>query len=797
MKSFFRFLARNPLYALINMVGLAVSLMFVILIGDYAWRQFALDRWQRNHDRIVLMGCRSDYMSWADVSLPLKDMFPEVEDVCNTRTVNANITASDGRRFVHDEMSGGNVMLADTNFFRFFDYDILYGDSRAPLSSPDRCVISESLAQTLFPGGDAVGGTLRIAGDGGVAVSGQDVYDSTLVYTVSAVMEDFDHTVISNDVNLVASYERHPEIVGYINSTNIAAYDMGGPTRSFLLLSPGSEISSVEGRISDFVKERLGTAFGTPEVYFTPFDDLVFAPENSGRGFLSSDKGFFNVMLAAVLAILFFAVTNYVNLTVANTGFRSKEMATRRLLGSSGASIALKLVLESVLMVSMAFVIGTALAFAFEDSFEAMLKGKIALADDVSPGTVGICVLFVVLLGVLSGVIPSVQMSRFKPIDVVRGTFRYHSKMVLGRVFIVLQNVITLTLLTATLVIMLQIRFLVNAPMGFDSHNLVRISSYESSAVIADALRGLPCVKDIAFSQGTSLTGDMTSARILDDADGDKFYCYGMNVDTLYFRTTGIEVLKSYPDVSADGCYVNEAFLRRMDLVTDEDIRNSTAVGLPIAGVVSDFKMRNALENAAPFTISPVISDPAEASLIWVRTDGSRDALERIRQAVLSVGEEGWGYTEQDVYEWLVQDVDEMISQSLIEQHDLLRMLGVFTAVALMISVLGFIGMSLFFIRQRKKEIGLRKILGGTMREVSVLMLGKFCTPLLFSFVIAFPLSWWIMHRWLETFSTGIRLGVWIFLVTGLCTLLIALVSISFQIVRAVKSDPVESIKVE
>lgn len=795
MKSFFRFLARNPLYALINMVGLAVSLMFVILIGDYAWRQFALDRWQRNHDRIVLMGCYSDYCSWADVSLPLKDMFPEVEDVCNMRLVNANIT-SDERRFVHDEMSGGNVMLADTNFFRFFDYDILYGDANAPLSSPDRCVISESLAQTLFPDGDAVGGRLRIAGDGGVSVSEQDVYDSTLVYTVSAVMEDFDHTVICNDVNLVASYERHPEIVGYINSTDIMAYDVGGPTRSFLLLSPGCDISSVEGRISDFVKERL-TNFGTPEVYFTPFDDLVFAPENSGRGFLSGSRGFFNVMLAAVIAILFFAVTNYVNLTVANTGFRSKEMATRRLLGSSGASIAVKLVLESVLMVSMAFVIGAALAFAFEDNFEAMLKGKIALADDVSFGTVGICVLFVVLLGVLSGVIPSMQMSRFKPIDVVRGTFRYHSKMVLGRVFIVLQNVITLTLLTATLVIMLQIRFLVNAPMGFDSHNLVRISSFESSAVIADALRGLPCVKDIAFSEGTSLTGDMTSSRILDDVDGERFYCYGMNVDTLYFRTMGIEVLKSYPDVSADGCYVNEAFLRRMGLESDEDIRNSTAVGLPIAGVVADFKLRNALERAAPFMISPVISDPAEASLVWVRTDGSRDALDRIRQAVLSVGEEGWGYTEQDVYEWLVQDVDEMISQSFIEQHDLLRMLVVFTAVALMISVLGFIGMSLFFIRQHKKEIGLRKILGGTLREVSALMLGKFCTPLLFSFIIAFPLSWWIMHRWLETFSTGIRLGVWIFLVTGLCTLLIALVSISLQIVRAVKSDPVESIKVE
>lgn len=795
MKSFFRFLARNPLYALINMVGLAVSLMFVILIGDYAWRQFALDRWQRNHDRIVLMGCYSDYCSWADVSLPLKDMFPEVEDVCNMRLVNANIT-SDERRFVHDEMSGGNVMLADTNFFRFFDYDILYGDANAPLSSPDRCVISESLAQTLFPDGDAVGGRLRIAGDGGVSVSGEDVYDSTLVYTVSAVMEDFDHTVICNDVNLVASYDRHPEIVGYINSTDIMAYDVGGPTRSFLLLSPGCDISSVEGRISDFVKEHL-TNFGTPEVYFTPFDDLVFAPENSGRGFLSGSRGFFNVMLAAVIAILFFAVTNYVNLTVANTGFRSKEMATRRLLGSSGASIAVKLVLESVLMVSMAFVIGAALAFAFEDSFEAMLKGKIALADDVSFGTVGICVLFVVLLGVLSGVIPSMQMSRFKPIDVVRGTFRYHSKMVLGRVFIVLQNVITLTLLTATLVIMLQIRFLVNAPMGFDSHNLVRISSFESSAVIADALRGLPCVKDIAFSEGTSLTGDMTSSRILDDVDGERFYCYGMNVDTLYFRTTGIEVLKSYPDVSADGCYVNEAFLRRMGLESDEDIRNSTAVGLPIAGVVADFKLRNALEGAAPFMISPVISDPAEASLIWVRTDGSRDALDRIRQAVLSVGEEGWGYTEQDVYEWLVQDVDEMISQSFIEQHDLLRMLVVFTAVALMISVLGFIGMSLFFIRQHKKEIGLRKILGGTLREVSALMLGKFCTPLLFSFIIAFPLSWWIMHRWLETFSTGIRLGVWIFLTTGLCTLLIALVSISLQIVRAVKSDPVESIKVE
>lgn len=790
MKSFFRFLARNPMYALINMVGLAVSLMFVILIGDYAWRQFSLDRWQRNHDRIVLMGCNSEYMGWADISRPLKLQFPEIEDVCNIRTLRASVTAGE-RSYTDPDDAMGSVMLADTNFFRFFDYRILYGDDANPLSAPDRCVITESLAEVLFPDGNAVGNTVRIAGHSGISVGGQNCYDSTLVYRVSAVMEDFDHTVLNNDTKLVVGYDRHPEIAGYVNSITLAAYDAGGPTRSFLLLSPGVELDSVKDKIASQVKSMLYRGFGTSEVYFTPLDELLFAPANTGYGLLSGDHSFLNVMLAAVIAILLFAVTNYVNLTVANTGFRAKEMATRRLLGSSGTAIALKLVLESVMMVAVAFIAGAALAFAFEDRFEVLLRGKIDLSADMSPATLGISLLFIVLLGTLSGLVPSLQMSRFKPIDVVRGTFRYHSKMVLGQVFIVLQNVITLTLLTATLVISLQIRFLVNAPLGYDSHGLVRISSYEYSSVIADKLRTLPCVVRLAFSQGTSLSGDSISSSIYTDSDGNRIECNLMSVDTMFLKTVGIEVLETYPDVSAQGCYVNEECLRRFSqLRSGEDFSSMT--GLSMAGLVADFKLRNILSDADPFIIFPDISDASDASYIWVRTDGSREALENIRQAVVSTGQ-----TEEDVHSWMVWDMDELISQSFSLEHDLLRMMRLFTAVALMISVLGYVGMSLFFIRQRKKEIGIRKILGSSVGEVGLLMLRRFCVPVLFSFVIAFPLSWWIMKRYLEGFSSHMDPGVWIFALTGLCSLAIAIVSVSFQIAGAVKEDPVESIKVE
>ena len=462
MKYFFRFLKNNPLYAVINMVGLALSLMFVILIGDYTYRQFSIDKWHRNHERIYVLGTenRNSLMSWPDCAHSLKDRYPEVEDVCCVYMHNGKIKHEDR---VYEEAQGdnaGNIMLADSNFFRFFDFKMIEGDRETALDSPEKCVVTESLAKALFPDGNALGQPLQIEGTRYVFVSDDngDPYDSSLVYTVSGVIKDLDKTVFLNETAVIANFERAPQVLGYRLRNDLMVSGPLGSTLSFLMMRPGANLDDKIDDLTDYCTENIPMFdfYGKTSATLIPLDDLMFAPQNTGAGLQTGDKSLLGILLAVVLAILMFAVTNYINLTVANTGFRAKEMATRRLLGSNGLGISLELIGESTLMVFISFIIGGALALLLEDKMAVLFKGKIDILKDINLATVSVSLVFIILTGVISGIMPTVSLSRYKPIDVVKGSFRYHSKMVLSRIFIILQNVITMTMMAATLTILLQ-----------------------------------------------------------------------------------------------------------------------------------------------------------------------------------------------------------------------------------------------------------------------------------------------------------------------------------------------------
>lgn len=502
MKYFFRFLKNNPLYAVINVVGLALSLMFVILIGDYTYRQFSIDKWHRNHERIYVLGTenRNSLMSWPDCAHSLKDRYPEVEDVCCVYMHNGKIKHEDR---VYEEAQGdnaGNIMLADSNFFRFFDFKMIEGDRETALDSPEKCVVTESLAKALFPDGNALGQPLQIEGTRYVLVSDDngDPYDSSLVYTVSGVIKDLDKTVFLNETAVIANFERAPQVLGYRLRNDLMASGPLGSTLSFLMLRPGA---SLEDKIEDLTSYCIESIpvfnfYGNTKAAIIPLDDLMFAPQNTGAGLQTGDKSLLGILLAVVLAILMFAVTNYINLTVANTGFRAKEMATRRLLGSDGLGISLELIGESTLMVFISFIIGGALALLLEDKMAVLFKGKIDILKDINFSTVSVSLVFIILTGVISGIMPTVSLSRYKPIDVVKGSFRYHSKMVLSRIFIILQNVITMTMMTATLTILLQMSHLVKAPLGYNTENIFRVSS-DNPEVMRNALKSQPFVQEI------------------------------------------------------------------------------------------------------------------------------------------------------------------------------------------------------------------------------------------------------------------------------------------------------------
>ena len=796
MKYFFRFLKNNPLYAVINVVGLALSLMFVILIGDYTYRQFSIDKWHRNHERIYVLGTENgnSLLSWPDCAHSLKDRYPEVEDVCCVYMHNGKIKHEDK---VYEESQGdnaGNIMLADSNFFRFFDFKMIDGDRETALDSPEKCVVTESLAKALFPDGNALGQPLQIEGTRYVFVSDDngDPYDSSLVYTVSGVIKDLDKTVFLNETAVIANFERAPQVLGYRLRNDLMASGPLGSTLSFLMLRPGA---SLEDKIEDLTSYCIESIpvfnfYGNRKAAIIPLDDLMFAPQNTGAGLQTGDKSLLGILLAVVLAILMFAVTNYINLTVANTGFRAKEMATRRLLGSDGLGISLELIGESTLMVFISFIIGGALALLLEDKVAVLFKGKIDILKDINFSTVSVSLLFIVLTGIISGIMPTISLSKYKPIDVVKGSFRYHSKMVLSRIFIILQNVITMTMMAATLTILLQMSHLVKAPLGYNTENIFRVSS-DNPEVMRNALKSQPFVQEIGSFSGTSLDGNYRSMSPRKDKDNNNLLVYLTTWDKEFIDIMGINLVKDN-HLSGDVKYINEELAGKLSLGDGEsEVTWGDGKVMQVAGIFSNFHMTNILDPYQPFLISVKDTDEIEDPNFMVKTDGSPDARKKLCDLIKEVD----GTTED--LDWKLQSVDDNIKASLNEEKNTMRIVSIFTGVAVLISILGFIGMSLFFIRQRKKEIGVRRIMGSTTNEVLSLLLTKFCAPLLVSFIFAVPLSWFVMDKWLESFSYRIGLSPWIFIASGAVSLLIAVVSIFFQTLHAAHSNPADAIRAE
>lgn len=796
MKYFFRFLKNNPLYAVINVVGLALSLMFVILIGDYTYRQFSIDKWHRNHERIYVLGTENgnSLLSWPDCAHSLKDRYPEVEDVCCVYMHNGKIKHEDK---VYEESQGdnaGNIMLADSNFFRFFDFKMIDGDRETALDSPEKCVVTESLAKALFPDGNALGQPLQIEGTRYVFVSDDngDPYDSSLVYTVSGVIKDLDKTVFLNETAVIANFERAPQVLGYRLRNDLMASGPLGSTLSFLMLRPGA---SLEDKIEDLTSYCIESIpvfnfYGNRKAAIIPLDDLMFAPQNTGAGLQTGDKSLLGILLAVVLAILMFAVTNYINLTVANTGFRAKEMATRRLLGSDGLGISLELIGESTLMVFISFIIGGALALLLEDKVAVLFKGKIDILKDINFSTVSVSLLFIVLTGIISGIMPTISLSKYKPIDVVKGSFRYHSKMVLSRIFIILQNVITMTMMAATLTILLQMSHLVKAPLGYNTENIFRVSS-DNPEVMRNALKSQPFVQEIGSFSGTSLDGNYRSMSPRKDKDNNNLLVYLTTWDKEFIDIMGINLVKDN-HLSGDVKYINEELAGKLSLGDGEsEVTWGDGKVMQVAGIFSNFHMTNILDPYQPFMITVKDTDEIEDPNFMVKTNGDPLAWKKLCDLVKEVD----GTTED--LDWKLQSVDDNIKASLNEEKNTMRIVSIFTGVAVLISILGFIGMSLFFIRQRRKEIGVRRIMGSTTNEVLSLLLTKFCAPLLVSFIFAVPLSWFIMDKWLESFSYRIGLSPWIFIASGAVSLLIAVVSIFFQTLHAAHSNPADAIRAE
>ena len=555
MKSYFRFLSRNKLYTLINVVGLVVSLMFIILLGDYTWRQYSIDSWHKNADRIYLVGDQTSFSMWPQAGDRIKEMCPEIEQKCCVMSVRGKIKY--GRQEVKDgENENGIIMVADSTFFQFFDFELETGSRQTALNSPDKCVITERLAHRLFGDKNPIGESVQIVGEYDVE-PGNTVYDSTLVYTVSAVAKDFDHTVLPNETQIIANMKRYPQMLSAEFPSYSYAFSNAGACKVFFMLRPGMTLDNKKKTIDNYIVNNYFIPFGEYKVSVTPLKEVMFAPQNE---------------ITAVLALLFFAITNYINLTVANTGFRSKEMATRRLFGSSQRMIAWKLIAESTLMVALAFAIGLALALCFQDDAISLFKGKIAITDDINIVSVSLC---------------------------------------LGGIF-------------ASLVIWLQLHHLIHAPLGFNTENLFYIISPEGKEqVVRSKLEKMPFVERIGTFNGCTFNQFHTGVYII--VRDDKFVSmFETDMDKTTFELLGLQIKHNH-GTSNDGIYLNEEALRQLDNKIDaRELGWYDGGKEPVAGVLEEFHSVNVLSPIQPFAIR--VQKDKEFPMFLVKTNGDKQA---------------------------------------------------------------------------------------------------------------------------------------------------------------------------
>ena len=785
-RSFFNFLGRNKLYAAINIFGLSVSLMFVILIADYTLRQLTCDDYHAKADRIYVIGNEERITSGYYLQKYLRDRYPEIESTCAV-AVSGQSTDATQPVEVGLQKYSATILFADTTFFRIFDYQLLDGDREQVLASRDNVVLSESFARKVFGTFNPMGQVIRFP-------------DEEKSYVVSGVVRDIDRSVIPN-MDIIMRAERLCDI----NSANDEHMSNSGAVTTFILARPGADLTAKIPDMLDYFKEIYWIYKGNvyQHVTLTPLRDVYFLSQNNDGGFNYGSWPFVMILFGVGAVILLFAVMNYINLTVAQTGFRAKEMAARRLLGASRGEIILKLILESTFLCVVAFVIALFLAAAVEPGASRLLGSKIGVWQDMTPAVVACYAAFIVVLGVVAGFIPAMMVSRYKPVDIVRGSFRHRTKMFYSKVLITIQNVITIVLIATSLTIGLQIRHLISAPMGYNTADILDISTEiflgkKQIAQFREELLREPCIEAVALGCGTPHDRGNNNTM---QYGPDRMIGFQIFIgDSTYFRILGLERLRdNHLATREDGnnaLFVNQYALQALGIAEDATnfkVGENYTYNYDIAGVYRDFQLGSALDELQPVLLK--YYDSPEEFLkkaypwnILVKIHGDKTAAYNTVKSVFERISDGAVFTGAEY-------IEQEIEADYAQQRRILHIVGIFTLVAILISALGLVAMSTYYIQQKEQEVAVRKVFGSTRGEVLTRLVGNFMRLVGAAFVIAVPVAWYLLERWLQDYSVRISLSPLIFLASGAFAAAVAFVAVFWQSSRAADSNPIDSIK--
>ncbi|GGJ99254.1 ABC transporter permease [Parabacteroides faecis] len=766
IKSFLKFLSRNKAYTAIDVFGLSVSLMFVILIAVYTVQELSVDKFHKDVDRIYVLANDKGPSTALPIAYRLQERYPEIEQVCPVITTNV------GNQIVknNDKKLTARTVPVDSCFFNFFSFKLLAGDKNRVLENRSNVVLSKTFANKLFGTEDPIGQSV-IIGD-------------SLSFLVSGIMEDIKHSTIPY-ADIMFRVERAHE---YNWSISMDHPGNAGSTVAFLKMKPGADLRPKIPDILAYFKESfwIYQRDMSKVVNLIPMSELYFSELNDFGSVQTGNKRLVIVLLSVGILILVFAIFNYINLTVAQAGQRAKEMATRRLLGSSRGDLFIRMMIESTLLTVISFGIGWLLAHAAVPFVNDLLQTQIDLMATFTPGWCLAGIVLILLIGVVAGLLPAVLISSVKPIDIVRGTFRRQTKMVFSKVFITFQNGITIAMIAASIVMILQSRHLINAPLGYNTNSILEVANgfannSDRNAAI-DEFGRQPFVKRVGLAAGMPLSG---SNNMSSEYEGKFLGFQQFIMDSTAFNMLGYKIVRDN-QLAEKSWYVTEKAMRDMELPQDAPSFLWNKNATPIAGIVQDFQLGNITNDMRPAMLRIDKRSEMFPWSILIEVEGNPYTAYNKIQEIYKEASGGLDFN--------ATYLNEQVQKSFESEVRMTKIVSLFASIAVIISMLGLLAMSTYFIHQRSQEVAIRKVFGSDNQAILIRLIGSFLVYVGVAFIIATPIIWYFMNQWLSDYSYRISLNPLIFIVSGIFCLVIALVTVFFQSYKAANANPIESV---
>lgn len=779
MKSYFKFLSCNKLYTAIEAFGLSVALGFVVILGAYAMMEYGVGKGNEKAKEIYAVGT-GDYlgMTWGTA----QEFFPSIPEIKEwTRVATANNIPG---FMVGETFFKTDAYCVDPNFFEFFGYDVRGCRRDRVLTSENEAIVSESFAAKAFGNGDAIGKTLK--------------YD-TLTFRITGVMPGFGKSDIFEPYDVMVSMKYAEKLT--------AKMDNFGETVPFIRLDKDTDPAKVSDKLLDkyvdywkdfeYSRENDGKFLWGSSI--VRLDKLYFSTISNWK-FRQGDKKLVDILLAVALVLLVCAIFNYINLTVAQAGKRAKEMATRRLLGESVWGVVVRYFKESALFTSACFIIGLLLALCLLPVFNDMLKTQISL--QVSPLVLLVIVAALLVISTVCGVIPAMVVSRFNPIDVVKGSLRIKNKMWFSKLFITAQGVVSTVLIALGLTMTLQMHHLYTLSYGYNKEDIIIAYtndvgySLDQQMVLANRLKALPEVVEAAPGGGTPL---QCGTNAVHDVNDKVLSWVAMcRLDSTAMKMLGIKVIEQYCEPTGGKVWVTESGKRFWGVSAKKPyfgIKNGEPE-YECCGVIADYRAGTAMANKTDKCYNGIMVAPHDGYFytMLIKTLGDHDkALAAVKNTCSMVTKEVRGMP----LEMNCKYIDDILSDELKTQRNTMSLVLTFMFVSILISALGMFAMSVYYGEQQRKQIALRKVMGATVASAVWTLSRRFLVMSLVAIVLAMPLSIKAMRHYLQDFTYQIPMPWWALAAAALFTLVIAFVSIISRTLKVATANPVESIKTE